>query len=233
VHIKVGIVVFPGSNCDRDVYHVFKNILKVDTELIWHKRDDLRGFDAVILPGGFAYADRLRAGVIAAHSPVMQEVKRLAKDGLPILGICNGFQILVESELLPGAFMRNDTLRFICRWVSLRVNVDSKRSPFTTLLSNDQILNIPIANQEGRYYVDDDTLNLMHKNRQIVLTYTNNPNGSLHSIACICNEQGNVMGIIPHPERASDPMLNPLNHGNDGLLIFKSLLAYLGCDNHA
>ncbi len=233
MHIKVGIVVFPGSNCDRDVYHVFKNILKVDTELIWHKRDDLRGFDAVILPGGFAYADRLRAGVIAAHSPVMQEVKRLAKDGLPILGICNGFQILVESELLPGAFMRNDTLRFICRWVSLRVNVDSKRSPFTTLLSNDQILNIPIANQEGKYYVDDDTLHLMNKNRQIVLTYTNNPNGSLQSIACICNEQGNVMGIMPHPERASEPMLNPLGYGNDGLLIFKSLLAYLGCDQHA
>ncbi len=226
MYIKVGIVVFPGSNCDRDVYYVFKDILKVDTELVWHKRDDLRGYDAVILPGGFAYADRLRAGVIAAHSPVMQEVKRFAEDGLPILGICNGFQVLVESQLLPGAFMRNDTLKFICRWVDLKVNVDSKRSPFTTLLSNNQVLKMPIANQEGKYYVDDHTLEEMRRNRQIVLTYTSNPNGSLHSIASICNEEGNVMGIMPHPERASDPMLSPYNT-NDGLLIFKSLLEWL------
>ncbi len=226
MHIKVGIVVFPGSNCDRDVYHVFKDMLNVDAELVWHKRDDLKGYDAVILPGGFAYADRLRAGVIAAQSPVMQEVKRLAKDGLPILGICNGFQVLVESQLLPGAFMRNDTLKFICKWVSLKVNVDSKRSPFTTLLKSDQVLKMPIANQEGKYYVDDYTLEEMRKNKQIVLTYTSNPNGSLHSIASICNEQGNVMGIMPHPERASDPLLNPYN-GSDGLLIFKSLLEWL------
>ncbi len=226
MYIKVGIVVFPGSNCDRDVYYVFKDILKVDAELVWHKRDDLRGYDAIILPGGFAYADRLRAGVIAAHSPVMQEVKRLAKDGLPILGICNGFQVLVEAQLLPGAFMRNDTLKFICRWVDLKVNVDSNRSPFTTLLSNNQVLKMPIANQEGKYYVDDHTLEEMRRNRQIVLTYTSNPNGSLHSIASICNEQGNVMGIMPHPERASDHMLSPYNT-NDGLFIFKSILEWL------
>ncbi len=226
MYIKVGIVVFPGSNCDRDVYYVFKDILKVDAELVWHKRDDLRGYDAIILPGGFAYADRLRAGVIAAHSPVMQEVKRLAKDGLPILGICNGFQVLVEAQLLPGAFMRNDTLKFICRWVDLKVNVDSNRSPFTTLLSNNQVLKMPIANQEGKYYVDDHTLEEMRRNRQIVLTYTSNPNGSLHSIASICNEQGNVMGIMPHPERASDHMLSPYNT-NDGLFIFKSMLEWL------
>ncbi len=225
MHIKVGVVVFPGSNCDRDVYHVLRNILNIDTEFIWHKKDDVNDYDAIILPGGFAYADRLRAGVIAAHSPVMRSVKRLARDGIPVLGICNGFQILVESGLLPGAFMRNDTLRFVCRWVRLNLEVEPTRSPFTLLL-NDSI-DVPVANQEGRYYIDEDTLNEMKRNRQIVFRYASNVNGSVESIAAVCNEEGNVMGIMPHPERASESILNPYGK-EDGLLIFRSLLMYLG-----
>jgi phosphoribosylformylglycinamidine synthase len=225
VHIKVGVVIFPGSNCDRDVYHVLHNILNIDTEFIWHKKDDVKGYDAIVLPGGFAYADRLRAGVIAAHSPVMQSVKRLASDGIPVLGICNGFQILVEAGLLPGAFMRNDTLRFVCRWVRLNLEVEPTRSPFTLLLKDS--IDVPVANQEGRYYVDEDTLNEMKRNRQIVFRYASNVNGSLNSIAAVCNEEGNVMGIMPHPERASEPILNPYGK-DDGLLIFRSLLMYLG-----
>jgi len=225
VHIKVGVVVFPGSNCDRDVYHVLRNILDIDTEFIWHKKDDVKGYDAIILPGGFAYADRLRAGVIAAHSPVMRSVKRLARDGIPVLGICNGFQILVESGLLPGAFMRNDTLRFVCRWVRLNLEVEPIRSPFTLLLHDS--IDVPVANQEGRYYVDEDMLNEMKRNRQIVFRYASNVNGSIDSIAAVCNEEGNVMGIMPHPERASEHILNPYGK-EDGLLIFRSLLMYLG-----
>ena len=225
MHIKVGVVVFPGSNCDRDVYHVLRNILDIDTEFIWHKKDDVKGYDAIILPGGFAYADRLRAGVIAAHSPVMRSVKRLARDGIPVLGICNGFQILVESGLLPGAFMRNDTLRFVCRWVRLNLEVEPIRSPFTLLLHDS--IDVPVANQEGRYYVDEDMLNEMKRNRQIVFRYASNVNGSIDSIAAVCNEEGNVMGIMPHPERASEHILNPYGK-EDGLLIFRSLLMYLG-----
>ena len=225
MHIKVGVVVFPGSNCDRDVYHVLRNILNIDTEFIWHKKDDVKGYDAIILPGGFAYADRLRAGVIAAHSPVMRSVKRLARDGIPVLGICNGFQILVESGLLPGAFMRNNTLRFVCRWVRLNLEVEPTRSPFTLLLNGS--IDVPVANQEGRYYIDEDTLNEMKRNRQIVFRYSSNVNGSVESIAAVCNEEGNVMGIMPHPERASESILNPYGK-EDGLLIFRSLLMYLG-----
>jgi phosphoribosylformylglycinamidine synthase len=237
VPIRIGIIVFPGSNCDRDIYHVLKNIMHVDAEFIWHKREDLNShhYDAIVIPGGFAYADRLRAGVIAAFSPVMQAVKRLARDGLPVLGICNGFQILVESGLLPGAFMRNDSLTFTCRWTRLRLDVDGSRTPFTLLLERGMRLNIPVANQEGKYYVDEDTLREMERNEQIVFRYEDNPNGSLHDIGGVCNVEGNVLGMMPHPERACEIMLTPqymhnstLLHGyGDGIVIFRSLISYL------
>ncbi|MEM0364359.1 MAG: phosphoribosylformylglycinamidine synthase subunit PurQ [Candidatus Nitrosocaldus sp.] len=233
--IRIGIVVFPGSNCDRDIYHILKNIMRVDAEFIWHKRDDLNAYyDAMIIPGGFAYADRLRAGVIAAFSPVMQVVKRLARDGMPVLGICNGFQILVESGLLPGAFMRNDSLTFICRWTRLRLDVDGSRTPFTLLLDKGSIINIPVANQEGKYYVDEDTLREMERNEQIVFRYEDNPNGSLYDIGGVCNEEGNVLGMMPHPERACEIILAPQHMSNsilhgygDGIMIFRSLISYL------
>ncbi|WP_103287928.1 phosphoribosylformylglycinamidine synthase subunit PurQ [Candidatus Nitrosocaldus islandicus] len=235
--MRIGIIVFPGSNCDRDIYHVLKNIMHVDAEFIWHKREDLNShhYDAIVIPGGFAYADRLRAGVIAAFSPVMQAVKRLARDGLPVLGICNGFQILVESGLLPGAFMRNDSLTFTCRWTRLRLDVDGSRTPFTLLLERGMRLNIPVANQEGKYYVDEDTLREMERNEQIVFRYEDNPNGSLHDIGGVCNVEGNVLGMMPHPERACEIMLTPqymhnstLLHGyGDGIVIFRSLISYL------
>lgn len=237
--LRIGIVVFPGSNCDRDIYHVLKNLMHVEAEFIWHKNDDLNGYHAIVIPGGFAYADRLRAGVIAAFSPVMQGVKRLARDGVPVIGICNGFQILVESGLLPGAFMRNDSLTFTCRWTRLRLNVNGSRTPFTLLLDKGRVLNIPVANQEGKYYVDDDTLKDMERNEQIVFKYEDNPNGSLHNIAGVCNEQGNVLGMMPHPERACEMILAPSIRNSsttqgsttqgygDGMLIFKSLMAYL------
>ncbi|SPC34021.1 Phosphoribosylformylglycinamidine synthase subunit PurQ [Candidatus Nitrosocaldus cavascurensis] len=219
------------------IYHVLKNIMHVDAEFIWHKREDLNShhYDAIVIPGGFAYADRLRAGVIAAFSPVMQAVKRLARDGLPVLGICNGFQILVESGLLPGAFMRNDSLTFTCRWTRLRLDVDGSRTPFTLLLERGMRLNIPVANQEGKYYVDEDTLREMERNEQIVFRYEDNPNGSLHDIGGVCNVEGNVLGMMPHPERACEIMLTPqymhnstLLHGyGDGIVIFRSLISYL------
>ncbi len=226
----IGIVVFPGSNCDRDIYHVLKHIMRVDVEFIWHKREDLSHYDAIVIPGGFAYADRLRAGIIAAFSPVMQSVKRLARDGVPVIGICNGFQILVESGLLPGAFMRNNSLTFTCRWTRLRLNVNGSRTPFTSLLKKGTRLNIPVANQEGKYYVDDDTLKEMVMNEQIVFKYEENPNGSLHDIAGVCNEEGNVLGMMPHPERACEMILAPHSTDagyGDGILIFRSLLGYL------
>ncbi|MCS6768116.1 MAG: phosphoribosylformylglycinamidine synthase subunit PurQ [Candidatus Nitrosocaldus sp.] len=233
---RIGIVVFPGSNCDRDIYHVLRSVMHVEAEFVWHKRDDLHGYDAIVIPGGFAYADRLRAGVIAAFSPVMQGVKRLARDGVPVLGICNGFQILVESGLLPGAFMRNDSLTFTCRWTRLRLSVNGSRTPFTLLLEKGRVLNIPVANQEGKYYADEDTLREMERNEQIIFRYEDNPNGSIHDIGGVCNEQGNVLGMMPHPERACEVMLapSPSIHGSasesgygDGMLIFRSLVSYI------
>ena len=222
--MRVAVIRFPGSNCDGDVYDVLRNDLMLDVDLVWHKHEDLDHYQAIILPGGFAFGDRLRAGIIAAYSPVMDSVKRLARDGVPILGICNGFQILVESGLLPGALIMNNTLRFVCKWS--KIIVENNNTPFTKALKLKQELNIPVANQEGRYVVDQDTLKDMIRNKQIVFRYKDNPNGSVYDIAGICNEQGNVLGLMPHPERASRCMLSPYND-NDGLLIFKSLLKEL------
>ncbi|MGI0037180.1 MAG: phosphoribosylformylglycinamidine synthase subunit PurQ [Nitrososphaera sp.] len=222
---KIGIAVFPGSNCDRDVHHVLNNVLGVQADFIWHTTDRVNGYDAMIIPGGFAFGDRLRAGIIAAHSPIVKEVKRMAKDGTPILGICNGFQILVESGLLPGALMMNDSLRFVCRWTA--VQVKNIKTPFTHQFGPEQSFDIPVAHGEGRYMADPYTLRELRRKNQIVLQYDNDdPNGSTNLIAAICNEEGNVMGMMPHPERASEQLLSS-GKSNSAITIFRSLVAYL------
>jgi phosphoribosylformylglycinamidine synthase I len=226
---KVGIAVFPGSNCERDVQHVLSNILNLHADFIWHTKDRISGYDAMIIPGGFSYGDRLRAGVIAAHSPITNEVKRMAKDGLPILGICNGFQILVESCLLPGALMMNNSLNFVCRWTTIKVQ--NNKTPFTNCFKKNQKIRIPVAHGEGRYVVDNQLLKDLKKKNQIVLRYfKDDPNGSSDLIAGICNEEGNVMGMMPHPERGSERLLSIEGSSDSGILIFRSLITYL--DHH-
>lgn len=231
---RIGIAVFPGSNCDRDVQHVLSKVIGVQAEFIWHSTDHISGYDAIIIPGGFAFGDRLRAGIIAAHSPIMKEVKRVAKEGVPVLGICNGFQILVESGLLPGALIMNDSLRFVCKWT--KVEVLNNRTPFTSQFVPRQKFGIPIAHGEGRYVVDNKMLRNLIKNNQIVLRYvSDNPNGSTNMIAAICNEDGNVMGMMPHPERASETILTVEGTGssttsginNNAIGIFMSLVLNL------
>lgn len=223
---KIGIAVFPGSNCDRDVHHVLNNVIGVRADYIWHTKDRITGYDAMIIPGGFAFGDRLRAGIIAAYSPIVQEVKRMAKDGLPILGICNGFQILVESGLLPGALMMNDSLRFVCRWTE--VEVKNNKTPFTSEFAPSQKFGIPVAHGEGRYVADNKILKELKKKNQIVLQYSNDdPNGSSDLIAAICSEEGNVMGMMPHPERASESILAAEDSKNEAITIFRSLVSNL------
>jgi phosphoribosylformylglycinamidine synthase len=224
--LKIGIIAFPGSNCDRDVHYVLNNILKVQADLIWHKKNNISHYDAIIIPGGFTYGDRLRAGLIAAHSPIIGEIKKMAKEGVPILGICNGFQILVESCLLPGALIRNTSLNFVCRWTTVQVH--NNKTPFTIGFSKYQKVSIPIAHGEGRYLVDTRGLGYLRKKNQIVLKYVNDdPNGSINLIAAVCNEKGNVMGMMPHPERASENILCPSKSDNSAILIFHSLVSYL------
>jgi len=222
---KIGIAVFPGSNCDRDVHHVLNKVIGVPADFIWHTKDRITGYDAMIIPGGFAFGDRLRAGIIAAHSPIVQEVKRMAKDGMPVMGICNGFQILVESGLLPGALMMNDSLRFVCRWTE--VEVKNNKTPFTSQFAPKQTFGIPVAHGEGRYMANSRILKELKKKNQIVLQYSNDdPNGSSDLIAAICNEEGNVMGMMPHPERASESILAG-GVRNDAIMIFRSLVSNL------
>jgi phosphoribosylformylglycinamidine synthase subunit PurQ / glutaminase len=223
---RIGIVVFPGSNCDRDVHSVLNNVLKVDADLVWHTTNNISQYDAVVIPGGFSYGDRLRAGIIAAHSPILAKIKQMANDGVPILGICNGFQILVESGLLPGALMMNDSLNFVCRWTTL--TVDNNKTPFTNCFLQHETFQIPVAHGQGRYIADKKALRDLKKNNQIVLRYSgDDPNGSTELIAAICNPQGNVMGLMPHPERASESILSPKRSTNKAILIFKSLISYL------
>jgi phosphoribosylformylglycinamidine synthase I len=225
---RIGIAVFPGSNCDRDVYHVLNNIIGVEADFIWHTKDRISGYDAIIIPGGFAFGDRLRPGLIAAHSPIMREVKRMANDGQPVLGICNGFQILVESGLLPGALMTNDSLRFVCRWTD--VQVTNNKTPFTSQFAPKQTFGIPIAHGDGRYMADSKILKELKNKNQIVLRYAgDNPNGSTDLIAAICNEDGNVMGMMPHPERASERILafGRSNNSSNAITIFWSLVSNL------
>jgi len=222
----VGIVVFPGSNCEQDVAHAL-GLLGAETRYIWHLETDLSGLDAIVLPGGFAYGDYLRTGAIAAHSPAMGKVRELANKGTPVIGICNGFQILCESGLLPGALRRNQGLKFICRPVHVKVQTSS--TIFTQNTSVGQVLEIPINHFEGGYYCPQGTLNKLNDNGRVVLRYcdrqggittSSNPNGALDNIAGIISEKGNVMGLMPHPERSTDPELG----GTDGKFILSSML---------
>jgi phosphoribosylformylglycinamidine synthase subunit PurQ / glutaminase len=223
---KIGIAVFPGSNCDRDVQHVLQNCFGIQTDLLWHTKEDLTNYEAIIIPGGFAYGDRLRAGIIAARSPIMRAVKTLAKDGIPILGICNGFQILVESGLLPGALTMNNTLQFICKWT--RVKILNNKTPFTNEFERNKEILIPIAHGEGRYIANNKDLISLKKKNRIVLKYTeNDPNGSTELIAGVCNNDLNVMGMMPHPERAVESVLVPDRISTEANAIFTSLLSYL------
>lgn len=224
--MKFGVVVFPGSNCDHDAWYAIGKILKQPVELIWHQSEDLAGSDAVILPGGFAHGDYLRTGAIARFSPVMKSVEKFANSGGLVLGICNGFQILLEAGLLPGAVMRNKGLRYICRHVYIRV--EQTDTPVTCAASRGEVLKVPIAHNDGNYTSDEATLAELEKNRQVLFRYTTesgtnddagNPNGSLHNIAGICNRGRNVAGLMPHPERAVESALDSA----DGLVIFKSM----------
>ena len=226
--VKVGVIVFPGSNCDRDMYHVLTDVFKLKAEFFWHEKNLPKNIDAVVLPGGFSYGDRLRAGVIAAHSPIISDVKKLSEKGIPILGVCNGFQILVESGLLPGVLLKNESLNFMCEWTNLIVN--NNKTPFTRKLKINQKIPIPIANGEGRYFVDNKTLSQLKKNNQIVFSYENKVNGSISQIAGVCNSDENVVGMMPHPERASEKEINPIDH-KPSSLIFESLIESVGIKN--
>jgi phosphoribosylformylglycinamidine synthase len=217
--MKFGVVVFPGSNCDHDAWYAVRANLGQEAVFVWHDSDRLGDVDAVILPGGFSYGDYLRCGAIAKFSPVMQAVKRFAADGGLVLGICNGFQILVESGLLPGALVRNAGLKFICREVRLRT--ETTKSPFTGAATPGQVLRTPIAHGEGCYVADERTLNELEAEDRVVFRYLDNPNGSARDIAGILNSTRNVMGMMPHPERASDPLMG----STDGLVIFRSMVS--------
>jgi phosphoribosylformylglycinamidine synthase I len=228
--MKFAVVVFPGSNCDHDAYHAAKDVLGQDAEFVWHKETDLRGADVVILPGGFSHGDYLRTGAIARFSPVMAAVKSFAAASGPVLGICNGFQILLEAGLLPGAMLRNRDLKFHCEHVYIRV--EQTDTVFTMACLPKQILRIPIGHGEGNYFTSPEELRRLEQNRQIVFRYVNaagvvtdeaNPNGSLSSIAGLCNEQRNVLGLMPHPERACELALGSA----DGLVMFESVIAAL------
>jgi phosphoribosylformylglycinamidine synthase I len=216
--MKAGVIVFPGSNCDHDAWYAVNENLHGRAEFIWHDSPKLGDVDAVILPGGFSYGDYLRCGAIARFSPVMQAIKKFAADGGLVLGICNGFQILVEAGLLPGALLRNQELRFICREVKLRT--ETTASPFTSKLTKGQILRIPIAHGEGQYFADERTLDQLEGEDRVAFRYVENPNGSARDIAGILNEGRNVLGMMPHPERACDPLMG----STDGLGIFESVL---------
>ena len=225
--MKFGVVVFPGSNCDHDAFYAVQTALGQDAAFLWHQSADLEQCDALILPGGFSYGDYLRTGAIAHFAPIMQSVQKFASRGGLVLGICNGFQILLESGLLKGAMLRNRDLKFISRHVYVRV--ENVETPFTNALRSGQVLRMPIAHAEGNYYADGDTLETLQRRREIVFRYCDengglsersNPNGSIHHIAGICNRGGNVMGLMPHPERACDKLLG----STDGLHIFHSMI---------
>jgi phosphoribosylformylglycinamidine synthase I len=228
--MKFGVVVFPGSNCDHDAFYAIGEVLQKPVEFIWHQSENLSGCDAIILPGGFSYGDYLRTGAIARFSPVMRAVERFARSGGLVLGICNGFQILCEAGLLPGALMRNKGLRFICRHVHVRV--ESRATPFTSSGEAGRVLRIPIAHADGNYVCDAATLAELQRNDQIVFRYcapdgsidpAANPNGSLDAIAGICSRERNVLGLMPHPERAAEAALG----STDGLVVLRSLVASL------
>jgi phosphoribosylformylglycinamidine synthase len=215
--MRVGIVRFPGSNCDADAFHAAE-LAGAEASYLWHEEADLAGADALILPGGFAYGDYVRAGVIARFSPVMRAVADAAARGVPVLGICNGFQVLAEARLLPGALLRNEGLRFVHRWVSSRV--ESAATPFTAAIPPGTVMRMPVAHGEGRYFDDEPALDALDGAGRVVFRYLDNPNGSLRDIAGVRNAAGNVVGLMPHPERADEPLLGSA----DGMLLFRALV---------
>jgi phosphoribosylformylglycinamidine synthase len=228
--MNFAVIQFPGSNCDQDCVHVLRHVCDHNARLVWHKDSSLGATDAVLVPGGFSYGDYLRTGSIARFSPVMQAVQQFAANGGPVLGICNGFQILCEAGLLPGALVRNRSLQFRCEPVFLKTATTD--SPFTNQIPTDRLIRIPVAHGDGCYFADAETLDRLQRNHQILWQYADahghltaeaNPNGSLENIAGICNAERNVAGLMPHPERASEAILG----GHDGLLIFRSLLHWL------
>ena len=225
--MKFGIVVFPGSNCDHDCYHVVKNVFKQDAAFVWHKEDRLAAYDCLILPGGFSYGDYLRPGAIGKFSPIMKSVRKFAQEGGVVLGICNGFQILLETDLLPGAMLRNRSLKFICKDVFLRL--EENDTPFTNQGRVGDVLKMPIAHFDGSYFADERTLEELEANHQILFRYCTengditddaNPNGAIANISGICNKERNVLGIMPHPERSSEDLLG----NEDGRIIFESII---------
>lgn len=231
MRVKIAVIQFPGANCDLDTIHVLNDIIGIKTDLIWHNHFKESKYDGVILPGGFTFGDYLRAGIIAAHSPAIDEARIMLKDGKPILGICNGFQILTESQFLPGALLRNDSLKFVCKWVNIKV--ENNITAFTNRMKKNEILDIPIAHGEGRYFTNN--LKELEENNQIVFRYTNekgeltdeaNPNGSIDNIAGICNLEQNCIGLMPHPERASEAILSPKGTTH-GTLFFDSMLEFI------
>jgi phosphoribosylformylglycinamidine synthase I len=228
--MKFGVVVLPGSNCDHDALHVAHDVLGAEVEVLWHKETDLHGADCVIIPGGFAHGDYLRAGALAKFAPVMEPIRKHASDGGIVFGICNGFQVLTEAGLLPGALMRNEHLRFLSRDVFLRV--EETDTPFTCELERGAVLRVPIAHGEGNYFADDDVLDELERNRQVIFRYCDaegritresNPNGSARNIAGICNAARNVLGMMPHPERCAEALLG----NTDGFGVFRSIAAAL------
>ena len=225
--MRFGVVVFPGTWSDQDCFHVLTEVFRQPTDYVWHQETDLSGYDCIVLPGGFSYGDYLRPGAIARFSPVMRSVEQFAEEGKLVLGICNGFQVLCEAGLLPGALMRNRHLQFRCQWVHLRV--ESTSSPFTNAASKGQVLRIPISHGEGSYFADADTLRELESSNRVLFRYCSedgqasedaNPNGSIHNIAGITSAEGNVLGVMPHPERCSEALVG----GVDGKFIFESLL---------
>jgi phosphoribosylformylglycinamidine synthase I len=227
---RVGVIVFPGSNCDHDAYHALKHVMNAEVKFLWHKETDVSGLDMIIVPGGFSYGDYLRSGAIARFSPIMQELIGYAQKGGPVMGICNGFQILLEAGLIPGAMRHNEQLKFICKDVHIRV--ESTQSIYTSSLQKDQLLTIPVSHGEGNYYIDNDGLKELQDSDQVLFRYVNahgettpeaNINGSVDHIAGITNKQKNVLGMMPHPERAMERLLGK----EDGKHIFESVLQAL------
>ncbi|MET3196916.1 phosphoribosylformylglycinamidine synthase subunit PurQ [Bacillus sp. OAE603] len=216
--MKFAVIVFPGSNCDVDMYHAIKDELGEEVEYVWHDSTNLDEFDGILLPGGFSYGDYLRSGAIAGFANVMEAVKKAAAEGKPVFGVCNGFQILTEAGLLPGTLRRNEKLKFMCGQVELVV--ENNETMFTTGYEKGQVITVPIAHGEGNYYCDSETYESLKNNNQIIFRYQNNPNGSLDDIAGIVNEKGNVLGMMPHPERAVDTLLGSA----DGLQLFRSIV---------
>ncbi|MGE4268347.1 MAG: phosphoribosylformylglycinamidine synthase subunit PurQ [Deferribacterales bacterium] len=229
--MKAGVVVFPGSNCDHDCYHVLKHVIGAETVFLWHKDTDLQGVDLVVFPGGFSYGDYLRCGAIAKFSPIVNEVIKFAENGGHVLGICNGFQVLTESGLLPGALMRNKGLKFKCEYLNLRV--DNSDTPYTNMYADGEVISIPIAHADGNYYIDEEGMKELEENNQIVFRYCDengtaeddsNPNGSLGNIAGIINKKGNVLGMMPHPERCAEGVMET----RDGYFLFESIAKFIG-----